>query len=387
MIEYPRFSHISKVELAISSIVSLVLTGSIALVAEKMTYESKWFKNSWDHHHYIDAARGPIGCDTPPFCWRILKPSLARLLPFDLQTSNFVLTIIALHLVGVLMFVLARRYGFDFFPSLLGMIMFFTLKSATYFNVWDFWLTDPFAFVAILGCVHAILSDEDEMFALFLAIGVLSKESALFALPLYYTLKTSKLVDVPRFKRTILYGSPAVVVMFAVRVAIPAPGYDVVSLLFEIGIPRIIGLSPADVGHYLFGTFGILIVLSAYAINENSELFIRWSPLIVAAFAQLLVASNEARLVVIAFPPFILGALYGFERFTDHLSTDRTTYEPSEFIPLYLLLFMYMFVTVSRKLQHLTHELSIFIFYAILLMAFKASYKRYTAADGLRVFR
>ena len=64
-------------------------------------------------------AESGISCNVPPaqpeapFCWRIMSPLLAKVLPFDIQTNFFVLAFAGVWLAGVAVYYMAKAFSFS----------------------------------------------------------------------------------------------------------------------------------------------------------------------------------------------------------------------------------------------------------------------------------
>jgi hypothetical protein len=161
------------------------------------------------------------------------------------------------------------------------------------------------------------------------------KESAAFALPLFYSLRAQSLVDRRVARRLLLLALPAALLLISLRAGIPqrnadpayrqdlaegvlnpydvAP-YDLVRLLGEIGRSRTGPLLGDTLERLTFGAFGVMVLLlPCFAVARNGPLLVRWSPLLALMGAQVLFANNVERLVVAAFPAVILLALNGLE--------------------------------------------------------------------------
>jgi hypothetical protein len=327
---------------------ALVLMALLAIRTEYLTYDHPDFWVPSDHHKYIYlATHHPFSLHIPPFGWRLLAPTLARLLPFDLPTSFFMVTFLAMWMTSVAAYVLARVYGFSRTLSIVGMLMFLSLVWATKFNLFEFWRTDATAFFFVMLAIILVASRHDGAFCLILAIGVLAKESVVFVAPLRYSLMAEKPFDAPLAMRSLLLALPAIAVLIALRVGIPPmnqdPGYvaTLPPALYGVGVigdnrtyellPRLAWVvayrirtfNLALLYAYTLGPWGIMVGLLPLAGGRTAlRLAVRFLPFLALAYVQLLFAPvNTLRLLVIAFPAVVLLALTGVRRIMERFRT------------------------------------------------------------------
>jgi hypothetical protein len=201
-------------------------------------------------------------------------------------------------------------------------------------NLYNIFKPDPLAFLFIVLSIYCIAAKKDVMYAVFLAVGVLFKESVLFVAPLYYTLRAQELLDYRSLLRGVILALPAVGVFVTLRYMIPMKNddyfylstlpdalqqvqlgrssYDLGWLWREIGIERFKTISPESLTRYTIGTFGaVAAMLPLFAIKQNARLLVRFLPFLLLVYAQMLFATNDTRLLAAGFPAIILMALNG----------------------------------------------------------------------------
>lgn len=190
--------------------------------------------------------------------------------------------------------------------------------------------------------IYSILKKNDFAFLILVIIGALTKESVLFVLPLYYSLKANKFFDYQIFKRTILISILPLLALVLVRLFIPAlnanPEY-VQSLPDKL---RIVQLDSAEYNlnflienvalkklenlnmHLLFRvtvyTFLVYFVLCLFDLTSLKNWLIRFLPFILLSYLQIFVAINEERLVAIAFLPILIFSISGMRKIFEPLS-------------------------------------------------------------------
>src|SRR6476620_11084421 len=196
----------------------------LALVAKTQPLlpgHPNWSK-PWDHQKYAALAAHPFDMPVTPFRWRLLVPLMARALPFGEAMSFRVLTILAVWLTAVAMFVLLRRVGFDDRLAGAGMLLFLTFGWLTGYPLYNIWLPDAMVCLVIVLLAIAALDRRPVRFAVLLLIGALMKEQALIAAPLWYTLTTDRLVDRRRVLTTALLSLPALIALGGLHLLLPA---------------------------------------------------------------------------------------------------------------------------------------------------------------------
>jgi hypothetical protein len=292
----------------------------------------------WDRHLYIELARRPLfDFQLAPYCWRVLTPWLAKALPFGLQTSFQTVTAIALVAAGVAAYALVRAVGFPRLHGALAMLLLFGMGWGPKFQLSDFWVPDSTAFAFTVVALLLAARRRLVAVALVMALGVLAKESVLFVAPLVYTLGARIPVDRRWFLKAALAVVPAVIVFVGVRVAIPQDNGDAA---YIATMPPVISRFPELFGEYSYrerfesvaqeqrwahrewrdwdryftDPFGVLLLgLAALGAIRKPMLAVKLSPFLVLVYAQLLLATDTQRLLVLAFPALAWLAMEGVE--------------------------------------------------------------------------
>lgn len=232
------------------------------------------------------------------------------------------------------MFYLALRHGFSRWTAFTGMFAYYSMGWVVKANLFNIFKPEPMAFLFIVLSIYCILDKRDAIYAVLLAVGVLFKESVLFVAPLYYTLKTGHWFEPKLLMRSLLLALPAAGVILVIRWQIPMKNddyfylstlpealqqvqlgrssYDLGWLLREIGIDRLRSLSPESLLRYTVGSFGgVVALLPLFAVKKNVALFVRLLPFLLLVYAQILIATNDTRLLALGFPAVLLMALNG----------------------------------------------------------------------------
>jgi hypothetical protein len=286
-----------------------------------------------DHHKYIHMAEGDIlDFHLAPFCWRVGVPLLVKVLPFSTRMGFLTIALVSLWATGILLYFSARRFGFSPRLSATGTLLFYSLGWAAKFNLIHFWLSDA-ATLAMVGALILLVQQRRMVLVvLVLALGVLVKESLIFAAPLLYTLRARRLWDAPLLAQSILCTLPAVALLVLLRMIIPAGNSDVAYLATlpeqlsvvhsgvanfdlgylwrEFGLQRLTAPTLLNLKEMSIWSWGPLVLLIPFfVLRRPREIFIRFTPFLLLAYAQLLLASNSQRLVVLASAAVILPGL------------------------------------------------------------------------------
>lgn len=319
-------------------IAAFALTAALCVHAQFLTFGHPYFRFPGDHHKYIYMAQGHVFTfHVAPFCWRVAEPLLASLLPFGLQTNFLAIAFVSIWLTGVTMFHLSKLYTGSVQLATLGLLLFFTLWWATRWLLFVFWLPDAPGLLVIALATYCLLARHDGAFAVVLIVGVCVKETALFALPLFYGVRSTRLIDPRIAARCALLGLPAFAVLVALHISIAELNgnasymhslpynlrtvqtglahpyaYNYWQEFTEVSAYRWHTISAAVLGRASIGAFGLLVTLfAAIAIICHPVACVRFLPFLVLVYAQLLFAVDVERLLIAGAPAVILIALRG----------------------------------------------------------------------------
>ena len=121
-----------------------------------------------------------------PYCWRILTPFQATLLPFSILTNFWLIACVSSWVTLVLVYAMLRKTGFSSAWAVVGMLLyagtFWTLKFSLYSPAYIDHQTQLF----LVAGLYLIVSDRPWWVVAFLMLGVLQKESLLGLVPVAY---------------------------------------------------------------------------------------------------------------------------------------------------------------------------------------------------------
>lgn len=303
------------VELAAAALLSALLVAILAIRVDPLIEGHPLFSRG-DHLEYIAMSESPSAAHTPPYCCRILVPTIARCLPFGRVDSFRALTIFFIWGTGVLIYYVLRRMGQDTFFALIGVVLFHSLNFGTKFVLFDFWLTEPALFFFSALAVLLLIRGNGILLSVTLCLAVLGKESALFLLPLTYTIKARRLLD----RRALMYAAAVslapVALFILVKGMIPASeAYSPLALFSRFGAARLSTDLAGIIRGGTLGTWGVLVLLlMLFGIGKSADLALRCLPFIVLVYLQPLFAENVDRLLVYGFIMVIPIAVEGFRQ-------------------------------------------------------------------------
>ncbi len=329
----PRVS----IHTALAVAVSLLLSFGLLLCVPfaPLTRDHPNFRTHGDHTHYLAVAESPLlDYHVAPFCWRVGVPWLVKALPATPEIAFFTIAFVSLWLIGPGLYILMRSLGHSVSLSFLSIPLFYSLWHAVGFNLYDFWLSDPAAFLLVVLIFIAAAERRAIAFATLLTFGILVKESVIFTVPLWYTLGARRPVERNLALQTALYTLPAMVALLVIRALIPPLNGDVAYLstlpeyvrgnpnidhpyryfatLQSVLVRRAMRNTPVELLYRItLGAFGLPLLLTLFA---EREWWLRFAPFLALVLAQLLFAYDTERLVVLAFPAVIALELSGFKR-------------------------------------------------------------------------
>jgi hypothetical protein len=334
---------------------------AIRLRTEMFTPASPSWNEPADHWKYEYIAEHPIGTfHIQPTCWRIGVPFLVHVMPFSTYTSYDILNILFYTLCGVVIYFWFLAMPFSRDEAILGVLLFYSLGTAVKLVISTVEGPDSASYFFILLAVYAIYKEQDYLCAAALALGMVTKETLLVAIPLHYSLKAATLIDLRRLRRTILVALPAICVLVVIHILIPGWNdrddyvnslpfiytqvhagevrYNVQSALAGT-IRTYGGMSLINlVRMFTWGSLGIHLVLPFFGPRENLKALWRWSPYTFGVIASLLIAINPERRVGSLFPMLIVMGVIGLRALGARLDASARDFQSILLVQFALLL-------------------------------------------------
>jgi hypothetical protein len=180
----------------------------------------------WDSEFYVRMAAkgGLLNGGLAPFCFRILTPAVARLVPMRLAVGFELINQVSLWAAGTLVYWLLRARGLRHETALVGPCV-LILSSFSKFVLWYRFGVDQLALLAVVAVAWALAERRVVIAALLATVAVLGKESILLVAPFAYgELRTAPRVRpnlAHRLLAMLAFWATAIVGFVVLRVTIP----------------------------------------------------------------------------------------------------------------------------------------------------------------------
>ena len=294
-----------------------------------------------------------------PFCYRILFPLIAYLSPLSPLSTFSLINFTSFFLMGILLYYTLRFHFSKVYSAAgLGFLCLFMISS-TQFIMGPFYfgyIIDPLVYLFILCCFYAIVTSKKKMYALFLFFGVLTKESVLFTVPVFFLANIFREHDTLDFKqafgsiyRNMKYILPTVFVIIALRlIIIPSPvqdhpwWYDYYQHNDYMSIGFIMVMIQKQLEEPLALIFGctmfswsVTFVFLFFNSKKNWSNWLKvYGVFMCCTYMQIIMGYHKPRLLLIAFYPMIVFSLLGFKGIIDYLTEQPKQGEVQFFKPL-----------------------------------------------------
>lgn len=264
---------------------------------------------------YERMAQDPFATHTFPFAYRVLVPTLVHILPFGHTFSFSLLAWLATAISAGFLYVLVQRVGAP--PALaLGLALCLALSPPLLLvSLRQGRNVDAATVAVMIAAVLFMIDERPRALAVTLAIGALTRESAMFLIPLAYAVWAERLVDLDALKRVAIVSAPAVAIYVALRLAIPTVGRELVvgyggSLLggrFDVlhdGLNQI-----ATELRRMFTVYGPLWFIAPLALR-NMRLAQRGLVLVALCVVSMTFALDWGRIILLAAPIFYAASAF-----------------------------------------------------------------------------
>ena len=272
-----------------------------------------------DHNHYLDMAGFSAEHSPPstaPFAYRLLTPSIVRVLPGDPELGFHAVTTIALATALLSLFAIMSTLGFSRIGCASGVALSGSIYWVAEFPQMDFALVDPVT-LALGGLTLLLMyrSAPNWLLAALLLLGTLNKESSLVLVaPIaVHWLRNNRLSS-----WSLLTFAPPVLALVILRIAVATDGsYSAWNAAGDAVSQRLGGDILGELGSYFIPTWGPMLLLLVFQ-PQSLFAFVRRFPelcaLFVAAHAQLFVATDTSRLLAFAFFAVVPAVVFCLDR-------------------------------------------------------------------------
>jgi hypothetical protein len=283
-----------------------------------------------------------------PWCWRVMTPFLASLLPFSTLTDFRVLAVVSNWLSLVLIFGILRRNGFSHALSALGVVLYAGVFWSIKFFFYSPAYIDSGTQVFWLAILYCAVTGRYAAVPVLLTVGVLQKESLLLLAPVVWVDFAARQGSLQL--RSLAYGGalavPAALILLGVRTAIPATNDYAASDMIASQIAYT--ATPANWPRLLLAVFSGLGILPFVAALRPRAAGARlheplWFALLVLGGVLLVAGEDKARLFLYALPAVVVLAVAAIDDLLRRVA-------PGRFVP-------WLAVTLGLHL-YLGHHLS-----------------------------
>ena len=258
---------------------------------------------------YERMAQDPFATHTFPFAYRVLVPTIVHVLPFGHTFSFSLLAWLATGIAAGFLYVLVQRVGAPP-PLALGLALCLALSPPLLIvSLRQGRNVDAATVAVMVAAVLFMIDERPRALAVTLAIGALTRESAMFLIPLAYAIWAERLIDAEALRRVAIVSAPAIAIYLALRLAIPTVGREQVagyggSLLggrFDVlrdGLDQI-----ATELRRMFTVYGPLWFIAPLALR-NMRLAQRGLVLVALCVVSMTFALDWGRIILLAAPIF-----------------------------------------------------------------------------------
>lgn len=272
-----------------------------------------------DDRIYELMAQDPGATHTFPFAYRVLVPGLVHLLPFGHTLSFSLLAWLCTGAAGAVGYLLLRRFAVrDGLAAALALVL-ATSPGLLIVSLRDGRNTDAATVLLMLLAVLLMVDRRPRALALTLLLAALTRESAMFLVPLTYAVWATRPVDRDALRQTAAVCAPAIVAYLALRLAIPTVGREQVlgygEGLIEGRLDNLRrGLEDwTTQARRMFVAFGPLWLVAPLALRDTP--FVRRGLVLVACcVGAMTFALDWGRMILLAAPVVLVAAGVVLER-------------------------------------------------------------------------
>ncbi|MHA1271013.1 MAG: hypothetical protein ACTSPY_14565 [Candidatus Helarchaeota archaeon] len=254
-----------------------------------------------------------------PYCFRILTPLIAYLIPLDTGTSFFYINFTFFIASSILFYYFLKHMNLNSYYSFCGEFI-FTFGSITNIYLIHNYIMVDFLnqLFFLIGCYILLVKIpikkryQDFIIILILSIGVLNKETILLLIPIYFVMEKGNVLK--KLCKTILITIPSLIIFVILRSVIPYSGsYEEIWLSFHLE-------NLLSTVYNIFLSFGIFWILAFFNFECNVKFLRRTYWLIPIFMGQIILASNIYRLIFLSFPIIISLGMIELKKYNDNFN-------------------------------------------------------------------
>ena len=274
------------------------------------------FSDIPDIQNYRLMAEAAPGLDTTVsrnFGYRILSPYIAGLMPFDIDTNFYILTVLLSLIIPFVFFRFLKIYGLKNDTSFFLTILFLAGRHTFGFPVWDFYdLHDLITHTLILLFLINLKKNNFILMGVILSVGVINRETILFLVPAALSYYLFMIKSKKYAAGLILSVIPALILLFLIRSLVITESVTEKNILYSFNKLRFDESNKLfnPVTYYrIINTF-IPLTLIPFVFYKTSKTFfmnnLHFLVLILTFLFSCFLAGDTERLVVPVFPVFFL---------------------------------------------------------------------------------
>jgi len=140
-----------------------------------------------DSYIYLNASYNPFDNTVSqiPYSYRILTPFLVYILPIDHFLGFILINLLGFVLTGILFYYYLKLIEFEPQICLIGVLI-LLLSPIMVYTLYNIYLVDCLEYFLLLMSFYAILKKDNKIFIIFTTLGIINKDAALLAIPLYF---------------------------------------------------------------------------------------------------------------------------------------------------------------------------------------------------------
>ncbi len=285
--------------------------------------------------HYRMMAEASPGLSTEVsrnFGYRILSPWIVGMLPMNVDLGFYLMTMIIAIMIPLFLFKFFKLFGLKENTAFFVTILFMLNKYTYGFAIWDFYdINDLMTHLLILLFFIALKKENFFYISAILIIGVLNRETILFAVPaglMYYWFKEK---SPKKTYKLIAATIPAVLILTALRTFVVTESSSGGGLAQSFGKLHFDDTNkifkPATYYRIIINTFLPLAFVPVVFLREKIKFFKEHSyffVFVVIYFLSCFIAGDNERLFAPVFPVFYL--LIGYVLQKKKLLTSRNKF-------------------------------------------------------------
>jgi hypothetical protein len=306
----------------------IVLLGFLLLLHAVAEYNGPAIPSrGGDAEVYFRMAEAPFVFQAAPQGYRVLIPTLVHFLPVSVGMGFILVSTLLIFLTLLLLHAYLRTFEFTRAEAASGVLI-GAGSFMTWYSIDNYTLVDGLTYLTLIGSFWAIRRERHVLFWIFVLVGTLNKEVALFVLPLYFFRLFRLADDRPDFSwsRVALRGAASLFLSAVLLVVLVRASHEFVAWIWGpdfsyhghltkeaiLTILRERVLSPDFVKGViaLFTVFWPFILFNL-AFRENRRFLLFHLPYVAGVCGLVFLATETARMLIYLFPVLIPVALNG----------------------------------------------------------------------------